>query len=146
MQVALNFFRKHLPNTGLSTSHVFKYGEYDFPGQQQQSALQRCRVKAKFTGSVPQTKLNILDFIVRKSSLRQLPNFINYPGDYRHQKDTAQSLEITDINLETGRYGSKSGDSRIIRESWQPCQYLLFCLKKLKYHTVGIIKMILTLR
>ena len=29
----------------------------------------------------------------------------------------AQNLEITDINLETGRYGSKSGDSRIIRES-----------------------------
>ena len=28
-----------------------------------------------------------------------------------------QNVEITDINLETGRYGSKSGVSRIIRES-----------------------------
>ena len=36
---------------GPSTSHVFKYGEYDFPGQQQ-SALQRRRIKAKFTVSV----------------------------------------------------------------------------------------------
>ena len=32
-------------------------------------------------------------------------------------EDTAQNLEITDINLETGRYSSKSGDSQIIRES-----------------------------
>ena len=36
-------------------------------------------------------------------------------------EDTPQNLEITDINLETGRYGSKCGDSRIIRESWQSC-------------------------
>ena len=31
--------------------------------------------------------------------------------------------EISDSNLETGRNGSKSGVSRIIRESWQPCVY-----------------------
>ena len=29
----------------------------------------------------------------------------------------AQNLEITDLDLGTGRYGSKSGDSQIIRES-----------------------------
>ena len=53
-----------------------------------------------------------------------MANFVNYPGVYRHKsgeiwrpEDTPQNLEITDINLETGRYGSKSGDSRIIQES-----------------------------
>ena len=46
-----------------------------------------------------------------ESSLRQKANFINYPGDQ------IKNLEITDINLETRRYGSKSGDSRIMQES-----------------------------
>ena len=94
--------------SGLSTSHVFKYGEYDFPGQQQQSALQRRRIKPKFTGSlarggggggvhliVQQTTLNISDFLVRKSSRRQIANFVNYPGDWRHESgDQKMRLKI----------------------------------------------------
>ena len=43
-------------------------------------------------------------FIVGKSSLQEIANF-------------AIIREIPDINLETGRYGSKSGVSQIIRES-----------------------------
>ena len=65
-----------------------------------------------------------------------MANFVNYPGVYRHKsgeiwrpEDTPQNLEITDINLETGRYGSKSGDSRIIQESWQPCKVSLLFIE-----------------
>ena len=32
--------------------------------------------------TVPKTTLNISEFIVRKSSIRQIANFVNYPGDY----------------------------------------------------------------
>ena len=85
--------------------------------------------------TVPETTLHTSDFLVRKSGLRQIVNFLNYLGDYRHKsgeirlqigrlqtsiwrpRDMAQNLEITDINLESGRYSSKSGDSRIIGES-----------------------------
>ena len=28
---------------------------------------------------------NISDFLVTQSSIRQMANFINYPGDYRHK-------------------------------------------------------------
>ena len=52
--------------------------------------------------------VNISDFLVRKSSLRQNGKFRQLAG---RPEDTAQNLEITDINLETERYGSKSGDS-----------------------------------
>ena len=34
-----------------------------------------------------------------------------------------QNLEITAINLKTGRCSSKSGVPRVIRDSWQPCVY-----------------------
>ena len=30
-------------------------------------------------------ELHISNFLVRKSSLRQIANFGNYPGDYRHK-------------------------------------------------------------
>ena len=48
------------------------------------------RIKAKFTGSVvhstlPETTLNISNFLVEKSSLRQMANFVNCPGDYTHK-------------------------------------------------------------
>ena len=36
---------------------------------------------------------------------------------YKKQQTSAIIWEIPDINLEAGRYGSKSGVSRIIRES-----------------------------
>ena len=32
--------------------------------------------------TVPETTLNSSEFIVRKSSIRQIANFVNYPGDY----------------------------------------------------------------
>ena len=35
--------------------------------------------------------------------------------------------EISDSNLETGRYGPKSGVSRIIRQSWQHCGFRILC-------------------
>ena len=59
------------------------------------------------------TTQNIWNFIVGKSSLQEMVNFADYPWD------------LSDSNLESGRYDPKSGVSRIIRESWQPC----FCLR-----------------
>ena len=49
-------FQQNLALTGPSTSHIFKYGEYDFPGQH--------RIKAKFPGAVGGGRK------VRKSSLQ----------------------------------------------------------------------------
>ena len=40
---------------------------------------------------------------------------------YKKWQTSAIIWEISDSNLETGRNGSKSGVSRIIPESWQPC-------------------------
>ena len=56
--------------------------------------------------TVAQTTQNIWNFMVRKSSLPEIAAL-------------AIIWEISDSNLETGRYGPKSGVSRIIRESWQ---------------------------
>ena len=58
------------------------------------------------------TMQNIWNFIVGKSSLQEMAT-------------SAIILEISDSNLESGRYGPKSGVSGIIRESWQP----YFCLR-----------------
>ena len=55
---------------------------------------------------VAQTTQNIWNFMVGKSSLQEIATL-------------AIIREISDSNLETGRYGPKSGVSRIIRESWQ---------------------------
>ena len=41
---------------------------------------------------------------------------------YKKWQTSAIIREIWDSNLETGRNGLKSGVSRIIRESWQPCK------------------------
>ena len=49
---------------------------------------------------------NIWNFMVGKSSLQEIATL-------------AIIREISDSNLETGRYGPKSGVSWIIRESWQ---------------------------
>ena len=49
---------------------------------------------------------NIWNFMVGKSSLQEIATL-------------AIIREISDSNLETGRYGPKSGVSRIIRESGQ---------------------------
>ena len=44
---------------------------------------------------VQQTTLNISDFLVRKSSRRQIANFVNYPGDWRHESgDQKMRLKI----------------------------------------------------
>ena len=51
---------------------------------------------------------NIWNFMVGKSSLQEIATL-------------AIIREISDSNLETGRYGPKSGLSRIIQESWQYC-------------------------
>ena len=56
--------------------------------------------------TVAQTTQNIWNFMVRKSSLPEIAAL-------------AIIWEISDSNLETGRYGPKSGVSQIIRESWQ---------------------------
>ena len=40
---------------------------------------------------------------------------------YKKWQTLAIIWEISDSNLETGRNGSKSGVSQIIRESWKPC-------------------------
>ena len=44
---------------------------------------------------------------------------------YKKWQSSVIILEISDSNLESGRYGPKSGVSQIIWESWQPC----FCLR-----------------
>ena len=75
-----------------------------------------------------QTTQNIWNFIVRESSLQEMANFGDYSGDFGRFFIYLFILffifirEISASNLETGRYGSKSGVSRIIRESWQRCQ------------------------
>ena len=51
---------------------------------------------------------NISNFVVGKSSLQEIVPL-------------AILLEISDSNLETGRYGQKSGASQFILESWQHC-------------------------
>ena len=58
------------------------------------------------------TMQNIWNFIVGKSSLQEMATL-------------AIILEISDSNLESGRYRPKSGVSGIIQESWQ----LYFCLR-----------------
>ena len=58
------------------------------------------------------TMQNIWYFIVGKSSLQEMATL-------------AIILEISDSNLESGRYRPKSGVSGIIQESWQ----LYFCLR-----------------
>ena len=58
-----------------------------------------------FHVTVAQTTQNIWKFMVGKSSLQEIATL-------------AIIREISDSNLETGRYSPKSGVSRIIRESW----------------------------
>ena len=58
--------------------------------------------------TLAQTTQDIWNFIVKKSSLQEIAAL-------------AIIWEISDSNLETGRYGPKSGVSRITRESWQHC-------------------------
>ena len=55
---------------------------------------------------VAPTKQNIWNFMVGKSSPQEIATL-------------AIIGEMSDSNLETGRYGPKSGVSRIIQESWQ---------------------------
>ena len=62
-----------------------------------------------FHVTVAQTTQNIWKFMVGKSSLQEIATL-------------AIIREISDSNLETGRYSLKSGVSRIIRESWQHCK------------------------
>ena len=61
---------------------------------------------------VAQTMHIFWNFMVGKSSLQEMANFGNIQ-------------EISDSNLETGRYGlpdyPKSGVSQIIQGSWQNC-------------------------
>ena len=56
--------------------------------------------------TVAQTTHNIWNFMVGKSSLQEIATL-------------AIIREISDSNLETGRYDPKSGVSQIIRESLQ---------------------------
>ena len=58
--------------------------------------------------TVAQTTQNIWNFMVRKSSLQQIATL-------------ALIREISDSNIETRKYGPKSGVSWIIRKSWQQC-------------------------
>ena len=44
---------------------------------------------------------------------------------YKKWQNSAIIQGISYSNLETGRYGPKSGVSRIIRESWQHCLLVL---------------------
>ena len=99
---------------GLSTSHVFKYGEHDFPGKSPyRGVTSRPNSQLQCVGgggggrrqstlTTKKTLMNIPDFLVRESSIRQMANFINYLGNYRQIWR----------NLETRRYASKSGDYR----------------------------------
>jgi len=48
-------------------------------------------------------------------------NFMPESLVYKKWQTSAFIQEISDSNLETGKYGPKSGDSRIILERWQHC-------------------------
>ena len=52
--------------------------------------------------------------------------FLSQSQFYKKWKTLAIIQEILDSNLETGKNGSKSGVSRIIWESWQPCKTVFF--------------------
>ena len=58
--------------------------------------------------TVAQTTQNIWNFMVGKLSLQEIGTL-------------AIIREISDSALESGRYGTKSGVSQIIWESWQHC-------------------------
>ena len=58
--------------------------------------------------TVAQTTQNIWNFMVGKSSLQEIATL-------------AIIQKISESNMETGKYGPKSGVSRIIWESWQQC-------------------------
>ena len=119
-----------LPFPGLSTSHVFKYGEGKSPYRGVAS-----RPIQGFSGGGGGGGGDVQPCLTIQISLKQSPaddkwktssiireiTYINLEKSGDFTEDTPENLEITDINLETGRYGSKSGVSRIIRESSQPC-------------------------
>ena len=58
--------------------------------------------------TVARTTQNIWNFMVEKSSLQEIATL-------------AIIQKISESNMETGKYGPKSGVSRIIWESWQQC-------------------------
>ena len=62
--------------------------------------------------TVAQTMQNIWNFIVGKSSPQEIVTLVII-------------REISDPNLETGRYGPNSGVSQIIQESWQHCMWVV---------------------
>ena len=65
-----------------------------------------CEETFDVKSTIAQIRQNVWNFIVRKSN-----------------QTLAIIREVSDSNLETGRNGSKSGASRIIWESWQPCYH-----------------------
>ena len=75
--------RGELPHAGLSTSHVFKYGEQDFPCKVPYRGVALSPNFYGFSGgrgrdihyTIPETTLNILDFLVRELSLCQNGQF-----------------------------------------------------------------------
>ena len=57
----------------------------------------------------------------KNNSTQNIGNFIVGKWLYKKWQNSANFRRIWYSNLETGRYGPKSGVSRIIRESWQHC-------------------------
>ena len=72
-----------------------------------------------YQGRLCQTTQKSWKFIVGKSSLLK-----------KWQTSAIIREILYSINLETGRYGPKSGVSRIFRESWQHCIFVKFLYVK----------------
>ena len=62
-------------------------------------------------------------------------NFIPESLVYKKWQTSEIFQEISDSNLETGKYGPKSGDSRIIWERWQHCLSIGAGMQLIKINT-----------
>ena len=141
---------------GLSTPHVFKYWELMWGWGMINDVIIRnstwCHLWKKtrekdIVGIVTFDLISLLpnqshyclyyngipEFVRKRSMLtikwlkqRNFEISLSESWFYKKLQTSAIIREISTSNLETGRKGSKSGVSRIIRESWQPCKYIAY--------------------
>ena len=92
------------PLPGLSTSHVFKYGEHHFPGKARYDASRQRQIHVfSEMGGIGHTLNSTIN------NFRFSSHTVEYTANSKLQT-SSNIREITGIHLEITRYGSKSGD------------------------------------